>query len=57
MLTNFAFEKALIRPVDELKLVAVDDEPGRVSISLDDVFGFGVSIFESGRWMLLFSLL
>lgn len=37
--------------MESRKAVAVDDEPGRADIGLDDIFRFGASILETGGGM------
>lgn len=34
--------------MEKAEVAAVDDEPGRADVGLDDVFRFGLSIFEAG---------
>lgn len=46
-------EVALIAPVDELEVAAVDDKPWRVGVCLDDVAQLGVGILEASWWVLL----
>lgn len=42
---DFAFEEAFPRPVEQAEIAAVDDEPGRADVSLDDVFRFRAGVF------------
>lgn len=49
---DFAFEEAFIGPVEQAEVAAVDDEPGRASVGLDDVFEFRAGVFEAGGDML-----
>ena len=46
-------EVALIAPVDELEVAAVDNEPWWVGVCLDDVAQLGVGILEASWWVLL----
>ena len=48
LLADFAFEETLIRPVQEAEIATVDDEPGRASVGLDDVFELRTGVFEAG---------
>lgn len=45
---DFALEEALIGPVEQTEVAAVDDEPGWASVGLDDVFEFRAGVFETG---------
>ena len=46
-------EVALVAPVDELEVAAVDDKPRWVGVCLDDVAQLGVGILEASWWVLL----
>lgn len=45
---DFALQKAFPRPVEKLEVAAVNHEPRRTGVGLDDVFGLGASVFEAG---------
>lgn len=49
---DFALEEAFIRPMEQTEVTAVDDEPRRAGVGLDDVFEFRASVFEAGGDML-----
>ena len=51
-LADFAFEKTLVRPVEQPEIATVDDKPRWADIGLDDIFELGTSIFETG-WRML----
>lgn len=44
---DFALEEAFVGPVEQAEVVAMNDEPGRAGVGLDDVFGLGVGVFEA----------
>ena len=45
---NFTLEEAFPGPVKKSEIVAVNDEPRRASVGLDDIFGLRVGVFEAG---------
>ena len=52
MLTDFAFEEAFVGPMQKSEVAAVDHEPRRAGVGLDDVFELGASVLEAGRRVL-----
>ena len=46
-----AFEVALVAPVEEAEVAAVNDEPRWASIGLDHIAKLWMGVFEAGRWM------
>ena len=46
-------EVALVAPVDELEVAAVDNKPWWVGVCLDDVAQLGVGVLEASWWVLL----
>ena len=48
MLTDFAFEEAFVGPMQKSEVAAVDHEPRRAGVGLDDVFELGASVLEAG---------
>ena len=46
-----AFEIALIAPVEEAKVAAVNHKPWRTGIGLDHVAKFWMGVFKAGWWM------
>ena len=49
---NFTLEEAFPGPVKKAEVVAVDDKPWWAGVSLDDIFGLRVGVFEAGRGVL-----
>lgn len=45
---DFALEEAFIRPMEQTEVTAVDDEPRRAGVGLDDVFELRAGVFEAG---------
>lgn len=45
---DFTLEEAFVGPVEQAEVATVDDEPGWAGVSLDDVFEFRASVFETG---------
>ena len=48
---DFALEKALIGPMQKSKFATMNDEPGRTSVGLDDIFQLGASVFQASGGM------
>ena len=50
-LAQTTFEVALVAPVEEAEVTAINHEPRRTSVGLDDIAEARVGVFETGRWM------
>ncbi len=49
LFADFALEEAFPGPVKQTEVAAMDDEPRRAGVGLDDVFGLGTGVFEACR--------
>ncbi len=47
-LAEAAFKVALVAPMEQTEVAAINDEPWRTGVGLDHIAKLGVSVFEAG---------